>query len=820
MTHGRDRHRPKPLDLRLPMAAVAAWLAGIWGWWFDGPWQLTLAIVLGPLISVTVWKARWHRHEPAHTLTATGAGGPSARVRKLMRACVPFVVFLTVATSAAVVVTGLAKDGRDLPDEVVGRIVDTDLLIVSGSKQLAAEHSWQQDRVQVRARLTRAAHWRVDVPVLIFGGTEWRDLPIGTHVRSRAKLLPTSGSLQTSPLVTSYGAPTTLAPPAGVQSRLNPFRRALSQAVAGAPDDGASLVQGLAIGDETRQSPDLAQAMQTSGLSHLTAVSGGNTAIVLLMAIGIARLVRWPPWAQAALGSAALLGYVLLVGPQPSVLRAAVMGTAVLVGLARGGLIGGLPVLALAALTLLLLDPAMAVSLGFALSVAATFGLLVIAPRIHRAMTAVPILRGLPRWFALAIAVTVAAQITTAPIVLGIGSDVSLASVPANLIVAPVVAPVTIAGLLAAVLGTVVPVLAGSVAWPAVILGQGIALVAYWTSGWDWASVSALWTAIPTPPGLALIAMVLGGWVLATSRGGRNRRVSALQFADSLRRISSRHRAVSVLLSTVLLATALAWRLNPQSSQSAPWVLVACDVGQGSATLLKSDSATLLVDTGPEDGQVIACLEQAGVVRLEAIVITHLHDDHTSGLDDVVAAVPVGAVYTTAADREADELTRLLAQTTDAPKLQLLQTGQAIELPGLSSQVIWPDLASSASGMGRNNGSVVLRTTWTDGLTALTTGDIEAEAQDAIAHSTPNSEPVDILTVPHHGSANQDDDFIRRSSPAVALFSAGRQNDYGHPTASSLAAYRSSGSIVGRTDQSGTIRVDRNGDQLTLSELG
>jgi competence protein ComEC len=774
--------KPPAVDLRLPIAASSAWFGSFLVWWLGGLAALGILAMVGTT---------------ATALTYLRYRTPSLSTRF---AGALILTFALLAALSGILTATLTASARELPSELTGRTYPVTMKITSGTKQLAATQSWQADKTYFRARLLQTGDWHLDTPVVAFGESAWQEQPIGTTISTRARLETSDSSLNPTPLVTVVDAPTTESEPGPIQTRMNVLRNGLREATAGRDVDGASLVAGLAIGDESEQTPALSDAMLQSGLSHLTAVSGGNTAIVLLIALGLARIVLTPIWLQVVVGGAALLGYLVLVGPQPSVLRASAMGTVVLVGLLRGGLINGLPVLSLAVFLLLLIDPSLAVSLGFALSAAATAGLLVLAPKVAKGISATPILRRTPNWLTMALSITIAAQIATAPILVGVGSDISLAAVPANLLVAPVVAPVTIAGLLAAIISPVGPAIAAVIAWPATLLGQWIARVAYTTSEWDWATMSG-----SNRSALGVVAILsLSGF------GIRSQQVRAWLAARRTR---------TWLVAAVVVFGAAATAAQPRNTNlnNADWRAVACDVGQGSATLLRSGPAVVLVDTGPSDGNIADCLRDSGVHELAAVVITHLHADHTDGLADVLAMTKVHNFFTTSAHRSPSQLQDLAESLGQEPVPALLQAGDEIEVPGLIGEVLWPRPGDVEEAPGANNGSLVMKFRWHDGFTALVTGDVEAEAQAAISASWPQPDRIDVATVPHHGSANQDLDFVRWASPTLALVSSGSDNDYGHPSQKSLLAYERTGSTVRRTDESSSLRVTWENGQVLVS---
>ena len=188
----------------------------------------------------------------------------------------------------------------------------------------------------------------------------------------------------------------------------------------------------LVDGDDAQVDPSLQDAFRTTGLTHLLAVSGTNLTLVVGFLLALARWCRVRGRWLHLVAAFGIVGFVLLARTEPSVLRAAVMGTVGLVALGTDGRHRALRGLGTAVVVLVLLDPSLAVSAGFALSALATGGILLLAPPWRDALA-----RWLPRWLAEAIAVPAAAQLACTPLVAAISGQVSLVAVVANLLVAP-----------------------------------------------------------------------------------------------------------------------------------------------------------------------------------------------------------------------------------------------------------------------------------------------------------------------------------------------------------------------------------------------
>lgn len=261
------------------------------------------------------------------------------------------------------------------------------------------------------------------------------------------------------------------------------------------PADQAAMLPALVLGDTSTVTGQTTDQFRMSGLAHLTAVSGANVTIICGAVLLSAALIG--PRAAVGLAALALLGFVIVVQPSPSVLRAAVMGAITLLAVLSHRRRQALPALSATVIVLMVGAPELAVDVGFALSVSATAALVLVAPAWSRRLAA----RGWPRPLADAVSVAVAAQLVTAPLVAGISGSVSLIAVAANLVVAPMIPPITVIGTAAAALCPL---------WPA-----GAELLIRFTGPEVWWLLSvARWAAdvpaasVPVPSGIVGVMTV------------------------------------------------------------------------------------------------------------------------------------------------------------------------------------------------------------------------------------------------------------------------------------------------------------------------
>ncbi|WP_189094525.1 ComEC/Rec2 family competence protein [Nocardia jinanensis] len=283
--------------------------------------------------------------------------------------------------------------------------------------------------------------------VVLAAGPVWGELLPGQPIEFRARPTPPRQHDLTVVTLRPVGEPAVAGPLPWWQAAADSVRSDLV-AVAGralAPDP-AGLLPALVVGDTSALSDRVHDDFVTAGLQHLTVVSGANFSILLTAVLAATRLLTVGPRLSLLCAAVALVSFVIIARPDPSVLRAAAMGSVTLLALLTGRRKQALPALCAGVIGLLALWPALAVQAGFALSVLATGALLLLAPSWSDHLRA----RGWWRLPAELVAVAAAAFVVTTPITIALSGRLSLVAVVANILVAPVIAPITIGGALAA----------------------------------------------------------------------------------------------------------------------------------------------------------------------------------------------------------------------------------------------------------------------------------------------------------------------------------------------------------------------------------
>jgi len=568
----------------------------------------------------------------------------------------------------------------------------------------------------------------------------------------------------------------------GVSDRL---RAHVARAIApGLEGERRALLVGIVLGEDEGLSEELRDSFKASGLYHLLAVSGQNITFLALGVLGLAWLLGIPRLAAEVVAIAAIAAYVLAVGWQPSVVRAGVAG-----GLASLAWLLSRPrdrwhFLSLGAAVLLVWTPASLLEPGFQLSFAAVGSIFLLLPRLRLALEGYP----LTHWLREALAVSTACGAATAPILWLQFGSVPVYSLLANVIVTLAIAPL---------LGLA---LVGSLIQP---LLPSVALALAFVNGWVVAYI-------------AFCARLVGGLPLAQIGSGAA--VCVLLGTPlalfALQRLPRWRRPAALACAATLAPALLVWQLFPAAKLPPPTGLriTFLDVGQGDAILLQVPEGAVLVDQGPPEAKVAQQLRGLGVRRLAAVVLTHPQRDHIGGAETVIRRLAVDRVLDPRLAAPSPYQREALAAAADrGVEVGEARAGDAFRLGRLRLRVLWPDRAGTPTE-DPNRLPVVLLASFGE-VDALLTADAETEVTARLL-----SRRVEILKVAHHGSADPGlTSELRELRPMLAVISCGRGNDYGHPTASTLAALRASpGLSLFRTDEDGQVVVESDGRRLSV----
>jgi competence protein ComEC len=747
----------RPSDLRLLAPAVAAWTAAL------------------SALAAPPWAAWVFGGVAGCAALALFAASRSPSEAAVLTVAAALVCAATVASVAGVHVHRVAGSAA-AEAALHGRAVEFEAVVAGDPVSRAGTHRPGRAEWVVRSRTAwvrlgdgpRASRAPV---VVLASGPEWRGLLPGQSFRARGVFLEAEDDPLTAALVLVRGPPEEVTAPGRAQAFAGRVREGLREASADLPQPERGLLPALIVGDASLLLPETEEDFRATGMTHLLTVSGANLAILTGFVLAAAGLLRAPPWCAVAGGAVMIWLFVLVCRPEPSVVRAAFMGSLGLLALATGRAHAGLGALSATVVGVLFVSPGLAASYGFALSVLATAGILLLVPVWTRAWS-----EHMPPPVAEAFAVAVAAHVAVAPVLVVLSGELSWVAIPANVLAAPLVAAVTVAGSAVAALAAVWPGAASvavhlpalGVSWIAAVAGAG-ARVPYGALPWR-ADLA----------GGVFLAAVLAALVLTRGRV---------------------RRAVAAALAAALLL-ALAARCLPGGWPPPGWALVACDVGQGTALVLSvAPGSAVVADTGEHPDLVDDCLRRLGVREVPLLLLSHDHADHVDGTPGVLRHRSVHSAMAPPGFGDTP-VGRLLRGA--GVELAEAVPGRTLRVGPWLFRVLWPDPAFAGS---LNDTSMVVRADGT-GPSVLLTGDVEEAAQRRLLVG-PDADllAVTVLATPHHGAGTQEPAFLEAADPVVSVTSVGADNPYGHPAPFTWGVLERVAEVNLRTDRDGDVAV-------------
>jgi len=544
--------------------------------------------------------------------------------------------------------------------------------------------------------------------------------------------------------------------------------------------DAGALIPGMVLGDTSKQSEIFKIDMRRSGLAHLVAVSGANFAIVSSFVLWAMQFliprIRWRLGATAIF----LICFICLVRPSPSVLRAAAMAAVMLVahGSKRSG--DSLPALGFAIAAVVIGDPWQARDAGFALSVLATAGLLLFAPRLIAKLSL-----KMPTIIASALALPISAMLFCSPILVALSGYLSPISIVANLLAAPAVAPITILGFIATLLASFLPIVSNFLIFLIRFPAGFIASVAHWAA--DFPVITMRTGRIGF---LVVAGLILIWWLF------------------------HKYRKVIFIFFLVLIL-GIAWLGRWPAGD---WQVANCDIGQGDSMVINlGQNRAIVIDVGPDEVLVDRCLKQLGIKEVPLLILSHFHADHVDGLAGLIKNRRIGQTWISNNNDPTIQSLRVKALLR-GKEIVIARRGMKTSIGAISIKVLWPDTTignfESFSGEGSivNNSSIATIFSSPD-FTLLAAGDLESPVQQLLVGDVG---PIDIYKVSHHGSANHSSDFMAELKPKIAIISVGTGNTYGHPASEILSALLALGARVYRTDLDGAIAITARAHQFSV----
>lgn len=546
-------------------------------------------------------------------------------------------------------------------------------------------------------------------------------------------------------------------------------------------DDTEALLLASFIGDTSNLSENTKSDFKTSGLAHLWSVSGLHVGILMIMVMFILRLAGFKPLVQLTVTTALLILYSLLAALSPPVVRSAVMGFVAIFSWYLGRKKDLFSILLLTFVVLILYDPLMIYDVGFQLSFASVFGILLIASKIEK------LFWDWPSFLKSSVAVSLSAQIVTTPLLVYQFGSAPVYSVVANIFAIPLVMPMM-----------------------ALMAGY---ILLFWMPG---AYILKILAKIPAKAILGIAAYVSK---LPLSRLSFENPIlifslvivgAAAAFLVKKHKISL---ATSLIVITVVISTGFA----VQTSNKPPgnFSIQFFDVGQGDSSLITEAGNSILIDGGPDYDTVADKLRAQGFNSIDIVILTHPNADHSTGLLKVLKNFKVGLFVNSGFNQPSYIYKEILTEIKNHRiKYMEPKAGKILKLGNFKIRFFNPPEELLRGTKADDNNNSVVNKIESNGVSAIFTGDIQDETEKILVENYKPYLKADILKVPHHGSAySSTTEFLDAVKPKYSVIQSGLGNSYGHPAPSALFRLQKAGSKIYRNDLDGnvTVSVEENG---------
>ncbi|OLN30507.1 DNA internalization-related competence protein ComEC/Rec2 [Desulfosporosinus metallidurans] len=735
-------------------------------------------------------------------------------------------------------IVGLLQDWNMLEDKAVGTLrvekvepgADTQKNLSNTQADLRQELKGQT------YRLTVYANKLGEIP------GEWKRVQSGDHVSfqarlERPKLVGTPGAFDLRLYYGVRGLSGTLnakgdavLTSVGEPSLTWKIRQQVRSQLEGWDPKETGVLEGIFFGDSSRIPEQVQERYKVTGVLHVFAASGSNVAFVLALSWMLLSLLSQRIRISGTI--LVLLLYAALCGGNAPIIRATVLGIAVLLGRLGRGQVATLRWLFFAAAGLFIQNPLIIQDLGFQLSFAAAWGIVVLTPRILKRA----LFERIPTLFRFAVAGTLAAQVATLPLLISAFHRLSLIGFFANVFILFILGSVLEVGLIGVVLsfsgflsaplfqvslwllaGTngMLKVLAELPYADVWVLNPGPLFWLIWYGGIGtvlWGKERVLFIVKVRMLHFGSGSKIMAGKIVEQCPAGIRRTAQGLMVEISSSSSMFRH-GLLARLGGALLIFLLLW--SPWNSQN-DLEVVMIDVGQGDAILIQTPKKhAILLDAGPRSERfdvgeriVLPYLLERGIRHLDALLITHEHQDHIGGVRAVLANIPtdwvgVPAVGARLENEEwKDGLPFELTQYSEG--LSMLQAGDRIDLDsGAWLEVLGPHQVLTGTHSDQNNNSLVLKLHYL-GQSVMLTADMEQEEMEEIAETGVDLE-TDLFKEPHHGSRfSLDRPWLDGIHPQAVWISVGK-NTFGHPSPEVLGYWEERHIPVFRTDENGTL---------------
>jgi len=551
-----------------------------------------------------------------------------------------------------------------------------------------------------------------------------------------------------------------------------------------------AVLEALLLGERKRMDFSVTQSLQKAGIYHLFALSGAHIAIISFFLFSLFNLMRIPNRSSYLLVMAFLLFYVFLVEGRPSVLRATIMTLAFLFGKLIWRNVNLINTISISAFILLLFNPFSLFSVGFQLTFAATFSIILFFPKI------IKLLPRLPLRISEIMAISLTAQLGVLPFIASSFNRVTFSSLILNFAALPLVALIMSCGYIFIPLSFVSSFLAQLLAK---VLNYLIDLLIGCSHIFD--SLTFISYRIPTPHLLTITGYFLFLYLL----------LLPLKI--------KRQKLILFLFFLVFFAVLISYPFSPKSKNLK---LTFIDVGQGESILVEfPGKRKMLIDGGgfPEgtfdigENVVSPFLWKKGLKKIDYLVLTHAHPDHLNGLKAVSKNFKIGEYWEAYSPTEVEAYTEFKSLLGSFIPIKRLFRGDSYQQKKVIIEVLHPESGKTYVPTVHNDHSLVLRLLY--GQTSiLLPGDIGTDAENKILENSREIQSQ-VLKSPHHGSRSSSSKaFLDRVAPEIVVISIGLGNRYGLPDHEVLERYKKMGIKVYRTDHHGAVEVSSDGQRI------